>query len=221
VHKQTLYLNLAKAVLLAAVLLGLNFSRADTAQVSEDSDFLALANSVEYYEDASELLTIDDVLAPNFSVNFIPHNLDILHFGVTSSAYWIRFDLNWPELEVPIEKILEFGPPKLVAGFIRGGIDLFVVDDEGQLISQYTLGSLKDSSELKTLNRGFALKINQMYGEHFYLRVTSARPLRLPISLWSEEAFNLQSIQSDSALGLGYGILLAMIFYNLFLGGFG
>ena len=94
---------------------------------------------------------------------------------------------------------------------------MFVVDDAGELISQYTLGTLESPSEIKTLNRGFALKINEIYGDHYYLRVTSARPLRLPISLWSEDAFLAQSISSDTGLGLQYGILLAMIFYNLFL----
>ena len=63
----------------------------------------------------------------------------------------------------------------------------------------------------------FRSKINEMYGEQFYLRVTSARPLRLPISLWSEDAFFEQSTKSDSGLGLQYGILLAMLLYNLFL----
>ena len=94
---------------------------------------------------------------------------------------------------------------------------MFVVDDAGELVSQYTLGTLESPSEIKTLNRGFALKINEIYGDHYYLRVTSARPLRLPISLWSEDAFLAQSISSDTGLGLQYGILLAMIFYNLFL----
>ena len=77
------------------------------------------------------------------------------------------------------------------------------------------LGTQESPNELKTLNRGFALKINELYGHHFYLRVTSARPLRLPISLWSEKAFLEQSVSSDSGLELQYGILLAMILYNL------
>jgi signal transduction histidine kinase/DNA-binding response OmpR family regulator len=193
------------------------FSHADTTIVDKGSNHLAIADAVEYYEDGSESLTIDDVLAENFSVNFIPHNEDILHFGITSSAYWIRFSLDWSSLEPSDSKILEFGPPKLVAGIMRGGIEIFVVNEQGDLVSQYLLGTQESPNELKTLNRGFALKINEMYGEHFYLRVTSARPLRLPISLWSEEAFLEQSIASDSGLGLQYGILLAMILYNLFL----
>jgi len=206
-----------KIALATAAILGFGFAHADTVLVDADSDFVSLASSVEYYEDSSEELTIDDVLAPNFGVNFIPHDEDILHFGITSSAYWVRFDLDWSQIELDQDLILEFGPPKLVAGFIRGGIDLFIVDDSGDLISEYTLGTHGDPRELRTLNRGFALSVDSMYGDHIYLRITSARPLRLPISLWSEEAFQAQSVSSNSALGLQYGILLAMVFYNLFL----
>ena len=185
--------------------------------VDRESAFLHIADAVDYYEDSSESLTIDDVVAPNFGVNFIAHDEDILNFGISSSVYWVRFDLDWSALEHQESKILELGPPKHVAGVNRGGIEVFIVGDDGELVSQYILGTQQSPNELKTLNRGFALKINKMFGEHFYLRITSSRPLRLPISLWSEEAFIEQSIRSDVGLGLLYGILLAMVFYNLFL----
>lgn len=217
VHRKIRTIAWSYVALTLALLFRLGVAQADTVVVEEDSDYVALANAVEYYEDASESLTIDDVLAPSFGVNFLPHENDILHFGITSSAYWVRFDLDWSEFDEAMDKILEFGPPKLVSGLVRGGIDLFVIDDNGSLASQYTLGTMNSANELRTLNRGFALRIDSLYGEHFYLRVTSERPLRLPISLWSEEAFLAKSVSSNSGLGLQYGILLAMIFYNLFL----
>ena len=194
-----------------------SFVVAQQVTVDPDREQHSIADSVEYYEDSSEALTINEILAPNFGVNFSPHTRDILHFGITSSAYWIRFNLDWSEAGGDANKILEFGPPKLVPGFVRGGIDLYVVDDNASVVSQYALGAQTSDRELKTLNRGFALNIDEAFGNQVYLRITSARPLRLPISLWSEEGFRLQSISSDSALGIQYGILLAMIFYNLFL----
>lgn len=192
-------------------------SNAQTIQVSGETGHQAIATNIEYYEDASELLTIEDVLSPSFSVNFLPHNRDILHFGITSSAYWIRFNLDWSDAAPGTTKILEFGPPKIVAGRIRGGIELFAVNEDGKPVSNYVLGSLSNSREVKTLSRGFAMILDPSYGSHFYLRVTSARPLRLPISLWSIDEYGNKSVMSDLFLGLQYGVLLAMIFYNLFL----
>lgn len=194
-----------------------DLSAAQTIRVSEDVDSVAVTESVEYYEDISESLTIDDVLAPGFNVNFIPHDRDLLNFGITSAAYWVRFNLDWSEMSHGTQKILEFGPPKIVAGVVRGGIELFSLGPDGSIQDRYLLGSLQSERELKTLNRGFALLVDETFGSEFYLRVTSARPLRLPITLWDELAYQQQSIESDTTLGLQYGILLAMIFYNLFL----
>lgn len=210
-----------KRLLLLAVLstasLVAGYANAQQVVVDPNSDKQSIAGAVEYFEDSSETLTIEDVLAPGFGANFIPHERDILHFGITSSAYWIRLNLDWSEADAGVDKILEFGPPKLVAGIARGGIELYSVDDSGNLVSQYSLGTLADDRELKTLNRGFALSIDSAFGNQIYLRITSARPLRIPISLWSEEGFRLQSMQADTILGIQYGVLLALIFYNLFL----
>jgi hypothetical protein len=79
--------------------------------VRTDTDRLAIAEFVDYYEDASEALGIDDVLASDFRVNFIPHDRDILHFGMTSSAYWIRFSLDWSRADGQ-SRVLELGPPQ-------------------------------------------------------------------------------------------------------------
>lgn len=203
--------------LLSTALLAAGYADAQQVVVDPNSDKQSIANAIEYFEDSSEALTIDDVLAPNFGINFIPHSRDILHFGITSSAYWVRFNLDWSELAPNTTRVLEFGPPKLVAGIARGGIELFTIGDDGRLVSEYTLGTLTNERELKTLNRGFALSIDSTFGNQIYLRITSARPLRLPISIWSEEGFRLQSMKADTVLGVQYGVLLALIFYNLFL----
>ena len=60
---------------------------AQTIKISSEPGPQAVAENIEYYEDASESLSIEDVLSPRFSVNFLPYNRDILHFGITSSAY--------------------------------------------------------------------------------------------------------------------------------------
>ncbi len=190
---------------------------AQTLQVSPGTDTIAVSNYMEYYEDASELLTIEDVLAENFDVNFIPFDGDLLNFGITSSAYWVRLNLDWSAMPAGSQKVLEFGPPKIVAGIVRGGIELFSINNQRQVQTQYNLGTLESPREIKTLNRGFALMVDESFGDQIYMRITSARPLRLPISLWDESTFQQQNVRSDTLLGLQYGILLAMIFYNLFL----
>ena len=190
---------------------------AQTLTLDPNADQIAVAQFVEYYEDSSESLTIAEVTAANFNVNFIPHNRDILHFGISSSAYWIRVNLDWSRMPEGTERVLEFGPPKFVAGVVRGGIQLYSIGEQGQVEYDYVLGTMLDEREFKTLSRGFAMTIDESIGDTLYIRVTGARPIRLPITLWDPISFNQQSIVSDTLLGLQYGILLAMIFYNLFL----
>ena len=203
--------------LLAALAIWLPpLAQAQPVPVSEDTARLAIAPYVDFYEDASTTLSIDDMLDPAFAVNFLSYDEDLLNFGITSSAYWFRFELDWSDAP-GVTRILEFGPPKIVAGIARGGVELFVVDDSGNVTQEYTLGSQDDPREMQTLRRGFALHVDRDFGEQIYLRVTSARPLRLPITLWQESRFQAEQIRADTMLGWQYGILFAMIFYNLFL----
>lgn len=212
---------LSKLVLLFSLcvtLLSSNQVSADDIVVTASSTQQPLGIHVEYYEDASELLTIEDVIATNFDVNFLPNNRDTLHFGITSSAYWLRFSLDWSQIDDDIERLIEFGPPKHVPGVIRGGIEVYFVDSRRNILRQVILGSNQASSgEIETLNRGFALRVTPDFEGTLFARVTSARPLRLPLSLWQEGEFRKAEMNANAGLGLQYGILLAMIFYNLFL----
>ena len=109
---------------------------AQTIRIDANAASQSIAANIEYYEDSSELLTIEDILAPNFDVNFISQRRDIVHFGLTSSAYWLRFNLDWSALDDSATRILELGPPKLASDLIRGGIQVYVLDGNcsGQLI---------------------------------------------------------------------------------------
>jgi signal transduction histidine kinase/CheY-like chemotaxis protein len=207
---------LLQSVLPGVALLFAVSLQAQPLSVDADTDRIAVGPYLEYYEDPSASLGIEDMLDPGFSVNFLPWDDDLLNFGITSSAFWARFELDWSNAG-EAEKIIEFGPPKIVSGIARGGIDLFVVSPDNRVLRQYTLGTHQDDRELKTLRRGFALQIDADYGSQIYMRVTSARPLRLPITLWNINSFQQQQVQDDTLLGWQYGILFAMIFYNLFL----
>jgi len=46
---------------------------------------------LEYMEDPGGSLTIDDVISPAYAGKFVPSQKEILNFGATDSAYWVRF----------------------------------------------------------------------------------------------------------------------------------
>ncbi len=202
--------------LVAGSLIGIQLANAQPLLVDPDADRQAVANFAEYYEDPSQSLTIEDVTEPGFAVNFISNQRDIINFGITSSVYWIRFNLDWSNAP-QARKVLEFGPPKIVGGIVRDGLQIYRVDANGDVSSVYSMGSLQDEAEIKTLARGLALALEADSGDRFYVRISSARPMRLPITLWDDDQFQSETVTSNSLLGLQYGILLAMAVYNLFL----
>ncbi|MDO9318103.1 MAG: response regulator [Gammaproteobacteria bacterium] len=176
-----------------------------------------VAPFTEYYEDPTGRLTIEDVASPEFNVNFIGNVTDDLHFGLTRSTYWIRFNIDWNTSALENIWVLEVGPPKHVEGIARSGADVFVLDATGNHIVRQRFGSYDNPRELKTLTGGFALNLNPATDRQVYLRIETARDLRVPITLWQQSAFRESELIANLALGISYGILLAMIFYNLFL----
>ena len=55
-------------------------------------------------------------------------------------------------------------------------------------------------------------------GQHvYYLKVETTSSMRLPATLWSDDAFHSSNGLRQLGLGIFYGIMLAMIVYNFFL----
>ncbi|MES3008361.1 MAG: response regulator [Pseudomonadota bacterium] len=182
-----------------------------------EADSPKISPFTEYYEDPTGRLTVDDVVSPEFDVNFIDNGTDELHFGLTRSVYWVRFSIDWVGSALENGWVLEVGPPKHVEGIARGGLDIFVFDSNGNQVATQRFGRYDHPRELKTLSGGFALKLNPETDRRVYLRIETARDLRVPITLWQENAFRDYEVNANTALGITYGILLAMIVYNLFL----
>lgn len=190
---------------------------AQPMNVRADAARQPVASFTEYYEDPTGRLTIEDVASPEFDVNFVENSTDDLHFGLTRSTYWIRFNIDWNSSALENRWILEVGPPKHVEGIARGGADVFVFDADGIQITRQRFGGYGNPRELKTLTGGFALNLNPATDRQIYLRIETARALRVPITLWQQSAFRESEVIANLALGISYGILLAMIFYNLVL----
>lgn len=190
---------------------------AQPAEISGDLTRHVLAPYASYYEDTGLNLTIDDVSAPEFATNFRLNSAQELHFGLTRSAYWIRFTIDWRDDAIQLPWILEIGPPKHVEGIARGGSDIFVFGNNGELLHSERLGRYTSAEELKTLSGGYALRLNPQTDRQVYLRIESARDLRLPITLWQDGAFREHETNVTVVFGIKYGILLAMICYNFFL----
>ena len=164
---------------------------------------------LQYLEDVNSKLAVSDVIAPYWQSKFRPHRRDVANFGFTQSSYWFKLSLSNP---TNLEKawILEARYPML------DRLDVYLVRDGKVLGHRLSGDSLPFAQrEFKHRNLGFTLALAPQDQLDVYLRVKTESSLQLPLHLLTPERF-LERDQSEQYLfGLYYGILLAMLLYNL------
>jgi len=166
---------------------------------------------VEVLEDAEGRLTLADVLRPENDARFKRNQTWAPNFGYTRSAYWLRFRLpaaafsgNGLLLEIRFPSIdrLEFYLPE--------------GDGWREMRAGDTL--VWDARQVKHRNHIFRVPPPPSPGSHdYYLRVASDSVLTVPIFLWQTEVFARHDNVVQLALGLFYGLLAALVLYNLML----
>ena len=157
-------------------------------------------------EDPRGELTIEQVRDQPQRFEAWPAERGPINLGLTSSAYWVRIDLQQPEgaggdwvMELPY--------------FQLSTVDFFA---PGQ--SPVRTGAALPLSSRPYLHRFFAFPLGSTEPQQtYFLRVTSAHSLTVPVVLWREQAF-LRHAQGTMALQFLYhGGLIALCIYNFFL----
>lgn len=165
-----------------------------------------LAEALEYREDPSGLLTLNDIQ----TVNGWRHQ-EQKHFsrGYSRSAWWLRISFNANKTS---KKLLEFGYPVL------DDIRLYVLRD-GILIDEKALGDKLPFAERAIQYRTFVtpLTLRKASSYTLYVRVQTTSSVQVPMRLWEEQAFALHMIQETIAHGVFFGGLLLIGIYNLIL----
>ncbi len=161
-------------------------------------------------EDRDAHLTIDDVRQPEQAGRFLPHANDSSNVGYTRSAYWARIRIV-NESASPIW-LLDVDYPLL------DRIDLYVIDASGRITAK-TTGDTFPFRTREIANRKFLFRLALPPGEHMtvYLRIETESAMTFPLLLWHPDAFAQKDHNEQFALGGYYGIMVAMICYNLFL----
>ncbi len=58
-----------------------------------------IGNSISYFEDPEEKLTIDQIISSDYNDQFIDYESGVPNFGYTKSAYWFRFTDPTPQFD--------------------------------------------------------------------------------------------------------------------------
>ncbi|GAB3538308.1 diguanylate cyclase [Noviherbaspirillum agri] len=204
-------LSLQLAFLLTALLsLGLpGIAAAQALTLRHDSDKYPLGHHLDYLEDRTGHLRLADVLDEKMAPVFIRAKADRLSFSFTESAYWFRIHLR-NEDGLANRWMLEAQYPLL------DEVDVYLVYPDNRVVT-YNGGDTVPFRLREVRHHNFTFGVPLPRGEevHVYLRVKTQSAMLIPLVLWSEKAFLAQDREEQLWLGVYYGILAAMFFYNL------
>jgi PAS domain S-box-containing protein len=173
---------------------------------------------LDILEDPGGELTIADVSSPEFASKFTPSQTKVPNFGYTDSAYWVRLRLDnetkhtehWLlEQGFANMQFLDLYSPRMLFSELPGN-DGFSVKRSGIL----TPASTRDISHPRIV---FDLTVPTRTEQTYYLRYQSGASMTLPLTLWTQAAFLDFSLKEHIAFGIYYGVLIGLLFYNLFL----
>ncbi|WP_437882744.1 7TM diverse intracellular signaling domain-containing protein [Pseudomonas sp. LRF_L74] len=176
---------------------------------------VALGPHMDIFEDVRGEASISDILSPALSGNFRRHAGQVLNAGYTRSAYWLRVDLNYQPMSRDKERLwyLELAYPPL------DRVDLYLPDEHGGYrLAQRSGDTLPfNSRQVKQNNYVFEVDLTAHQTKRIYLRLQSEGSMQAPLILWSPKAYLEDQPQRIYVLGIIYGVLLVMLFYNLFI----
>ncbi|MFW6349743.1 MAG: 7TM diverse intracellular signaling domain-containing protein [Thiohalospira sp.] len=173
-----------------------------------------LSGTFTVHRHAGEPLGLEGARAIHREGGFRPLEGDdagATNFGLTRDAIWLRLELTTPE-DFAGRRLLE------VAHASLDRVDLHLAPAGGEW-RHYRSGDHIPFSQRALPHRHhlFDLDLEPDTAYTLYLRVASEGTLTVPVTLWEAEALWQHDQVAYTALGLYYGLLIALLIYNLFL----
>ena len=212
-----MFQRLCRILLSTAMTLFLQVSYASNQTVLEiDSiDFSQrLAQGIEYLEDTSGQLTIDEVLSRSKEFKVFEQNT--LQMGYSSSTYWIRLHIA-NRLPVHLTDSKEDRFYISIRYPLLDDVQFYHLKDGTQ--NQYKTGDRYsfDHRFLKLNNFIYPVTIPVNQTGDIYVRVQSTSSLSIPLFVQTEKSFAEQQHKLNTINGVYLGITFGLCVYNLFL----
>lgn len=200
-------------LLLILMLLPVASPAGPAVELKPDVGRYDLAPHTEILEDPQGKLTIEDVTSPAYKNQWVLNRQTTPNFAFSNSVYWLRITLD-SKLKKPKTWLFE------VAFALTDYIDYYLIHD-GNIINVIKTGDRTpfSSRQLEHRNFLFQLTIAPEESRQIYLRLKSHDGLHepCPVILWDQPSFSHANGLRNLGSGLYFGIMLAMVMYNLFI----
>jgi len=181
--------------------------------LDEGTGRVPLGRRAAYLEDPSGTMGIEDAAAARPGA-FEPVASEVPLLGYSDSVHWVRLVLlNRGETD-PADRgwLLEVGYPLL------DHVDLFLPLAGGGFEVRRSGDRLPmGARDVHYHNPVFRVRTPSGEPLEIFLRVQSEGPVQIPLTLWSPAAFAERAKDVQYGFGIYCGVMLVMVFYNLFL----
>ncbi|WP_447594314.1 sensor domain-containing diguanylate cyclase [Aquipseudomonas campi] len=200
---------LLSLVLLCCLLIGT--AHATPIRIDAHSSGLQLNGQIELLEDVGGQLTIDQIMEPAHQARFQPAD-GKASVGQSRNPWWIKVTLQATP-DTPTQWWLEVGAVTLL------DLQLFT-EEPGKGWRERQSGEVIDFASGRDYEyRRPLFKLPELGQQPLtlYLRTYDPAGNSFPLKLWQRDDLTTQASHENLALGLIYGIILALLLYNLFI----
>ena len=206
------------SVLLAVVLPAIILAQSDDTPhlppvvLTDSQGQYPLGRHLEILQDSTAQLTIEDVASSAYDEQFTPSQADTPNSGYTTGAVWVRLRVRNQANPATTWRL---GVEEARLGYV----DLYTPAPNGTGFARQQAGRFRPATVQAVPYRYgvFNLSLPPDQAQTMYLRVQSASPVRLPLTLWSLDAFAHHAQTDVLILGLFFGAILVMMGYSFFL----
>jgi len=177
--------------------------------VYDSPDVINIGKKVRFLEDPTAVLDITTIRSQP-ETRWKTFNKDTINFGYTESAFWLNFSIRNTE-SFQVSRIMEISYPLL------DYIDVFFYQ-RGRVKQSFFTGDKYPFRERPINHRHFMfpVELESNAVTNVYIRVKSKSSMQIPIVLQAEYHALEQNQSQLLGLGIYYGTMMVMAFYNLF-----
>lgn len=174
------------------------------------NQFVPAGKNLQFFEDRGGNIPVEQMVSDPDRYEYQWLSPDRKNFGFTSSVYWFRFRVQNLDERNPMWYLEIAYPP----------LDHIEIYRRGESRPFSVIGDMLPGRGEDSLRFGefvVRLDLEPFKEEEFFVRVKTESSLVFPMTLWNPNAMAEHVQKRSIGISLYYGIMLAMIFYNLFL----
>ncbi len=203
-----MHLNRALSILVAVLVACLSLSALAQPEPIEITPAANIQVHFQFWEDTTGEAVIDQVAAlPDERWELVPNGS--ANFGLTPSAYWLRFSLS-NQAQLNLHLTAELGYPQLddVVFYVYAG---------GTLVKELKTGDSRPFYPRDVDHPSMLLRVPLAPEEvkTVYVRVATAGSMIVPLRIWREQAFFETAAYELKLHFFYYGSMLVIILINL------